>query len=261
MINETMTKQAREYITERKMPGGIVLFFDGNIYGWKDRLRNPECEQPGAIAIDQHGNQWMARGGDSYNGARRWVLLWCQTADAESCIKHHRLKCDPAHFRAATAGLKPYELRVNDRDFYQGDRITLEETRHSAAAMAEGAPLEYTGRKLGGIITHVLDDHQGINPGYVILSVKYPQRMVLESPPQDSATQRTIERFLREMVQEPQPLGIDRPVYQKAAKWLQSHEECLTCGKPGADWNVNNLKFCDEICERVHEAIHPQDDQ
>ncbi len=72
MLNENMVKKALNYFTENNRVGGVVLFFDAEIYGWKNKLRSPESEQPGAVAIDNAGNQWVARGGDSYNGAERW---------------------------------------------------------------------------------------------------------------------------------------------------------------------------------------------
>ena len=76
MLNKSMVKKAKAYREENNRQNGIVLFFHGNIYGWKNELRNPECEQPGAVAIDRHGNQWVASGGDPYNGADRWEQIW-----------------------------------------------------------------------------------------------------------------------------------------------------------------------------------------
>ena len=51
---------------------GVVLVFQGVAYGWKNALRDPEHERPGAIAVDTAGNAWIACGGDDYNGAKVW---------------------------------------------------------------------------------------------------------------------------------------------------------------------------------------------
>src|SRR5690606_31007938 len=52
--------------------GGVVTVFDDQVCGWTNELRNPEHWTPGAIAVDESGNQWEARGGDEQSGALRW---------------------------------------------------------------------------------------------------------------------------------------------------------------------------------------------
>ena len=39
----------------------------------------------------------------------------------------HHLKIKPEYFQAVINGKKPFEIRLNDRDFKQGDRVILEE--------------------------------------------------------------------------------------------------------------------------------------
>jgi len=48
----------------------------------------------------------------------------------------HRLKTDPKQFDDVAAGIKTFEIRRNDRNFEQGDRLILEETRYSAEQMS-----------------------------------------------------------------------------------------------------------------------------
>lgn len=54
--------------------GGVVVFFNGEVNGWVDRLRDPQHWQAGALAIDEDGHQFVAIGGDYQSGARAWVV-------------------------------------------------------------------------------------------------------------------------------------------------------------------------------------------
>jgi len=71
-MQNKLLKLADKYRTETGRADGVVLIFNGLVYGWKNKLRDPQCEQPGAIAVDENGKQWIATGGDSYSGAVRW---------------------------------------------------------------------------------------------------------------------------------------------------------------------------------------------
>ncbi|QVI81846.1 hypothetical protein KHW15_07160 [Pseudomonas syringae] len=53
--------------------GGIVMIWQGSVYGWKDSLRDASQERPGAFAVDETGQIFIAEGGDDYNGAKGWV--------------------------------------------------------------------------------------------------------------------------------------------------------------------------------------------
>lgn len=59
---------------------GVVLIWDGKVYGWKNELRDASHEQPGAIAVDDAGRVFQAEGGDSYNGASAWVVVVCRAS-------------------------------------------------------------------------------------------------------------------------------------------------------------------------------------
>jgi len=64
-------------------------------------------------------------------------------------------------------------LRYNDRNYQSGDVLLLKETRYSAAAMAEGKPLEYTGRQCFRMVTHLQDAHYIPKAaGWVLLSIR-----------------------------------------------------------------------------------------
>ncbi|RML68641.1 hypothetical protein ALP42_200096 [Pseudomonas savastanoi pv. nerii] len=54
---------------------GVVLVWEGEVYGWKNELRDPASERPGACAVDKAGLVFRAEGGDDYNGAEAWVAV------------------------------------------------------------------------------------------------------------------------------------------------------------------------------------------
>ncbi|BBT46532.1 MULTISPECIES: hypothetical protein [Enterobacterales] len=54
---------------------GVVLIWEGGVYGWKNLLRDPHQERPGAIAVDTGGNVFIAEGGSDYDGAKCWVVF------------------------------------------------------------------------------------------------------------------------------------------------------------------------------------------
>lgn len=55
--------------------------------------------------------------------------------------KHHDIKIHPQHFELVIAGLKPFEIRFNDREYRAGDTVTLHEWDPDTH--------EYTGRTDG----------------------------------------------------------------------------------------------------------------
>ena len=57
---------AQAYRAEHQTPpGGVVLVWRGTAYGWKNELRDPGHERPGALAV----------GGDDYHGAKSWSVV------------------------------------------------------------------------------------------------------------------------------------------------------------------------------------------
>ncbi|MEX5498360.1 hypothetical protein [Pseudomonas syringae] len=53
--------------------GGIVLIWQGAVYGWKDSLRDASHERPGVFAVDETGHIFIAEGGDQHDGAKGWA--------------------------------------------------------------------------------------------------------------------------------------------------------------------------------------------
>jgi hypothetical protein len=61
----------REAIASRKrlLKGGVVVFFQGEIKGWVNELRNAEHWQPGCMAVDEKGLTWTTFAGSERDGA------------------------------------------------------------------------------------------------------------------------------------------------------------------------------------------------
>ena len=51
---------------------GVIIVFKNKVQGWVNALRDPQHWQPGCLAIDNSGNQWIAVGGNDYDGAAEW---------------------------------------------------------------------------------------------------------------------------------------------------------------------------------------------
>ena len=66
------TRVALKYRQEQQQPGGVVLVWAGQVYGWKNELRDPQHERPGALALDADGGILEAVGGNDQDGARAW---------------------------------------------------------------------------------------------------------------------------------------------------------------------------------------------
>lgn len=95
----------------------------------------------------------------------------------------HKLKCLPEFFRALLAGIKPFEVRRDDRGFQRGDHLQLEEwepahhepTRPTpmvpAPMMAtQRIPARYTGRTALFRVTYIFRG-EGCAPGFCVMGV------------------------------------------------------------------------------------------
>ena len=73
----------------------------------------------------------------------------------------HDLKISPEYFDAVAQGIKPFEVRKNDRMFRVGDVLRLSEWNGNV----------YTLRTTYKVITYILNDPDYVKEGYVILGL------------------------------------------------------------------------------------------
>lgn len=86
-----------------------------------------------------------------------------ESGEGETRVEHH-LKILPEHFEPVWRGIKRAELRINDRNYQQGDIIHLNEWNGHF----------FTGRHETREISHVADVGAYL-PGYVMLSMHDPE--------------------------------------------------------------------------------------
>lgn len=91
-------------------------------------------------------------------------------------VRHHRLKTWPEFFQAIVEGRKPFDYRLNDREFAVGDILHLEEwvpaPTDVGANPNDGS--YYTGRVLLKRVTYILDEKIGptMKAGFVIMGIE-----------------------------------------------------------------------------------------
>lgn len=66
---------AKWRLTKPEHENGVVLIWQGSVYGWKNCLRDPQDERPGVYAVDDDGNIFKTEGGNDYDGAAIWTTL------------------------------------------------------------------------------------------------------------------------------------------------------------------------------------------
>lgn len=84
----------------------------------------------------------------------------------------HDIKADPLAFQAVITKRKPWEIRLNDRDYPVGDTVTLHETQNTGEQMKRGLPLKYTGRRITGRIVYILSGY-GLAKDWVVMTVDW----------------------------------------------------------------------------------------
>jgi len=73
----------------------------------------------------------------------------------------HKLKIQSEHYINVINGTKTAEIRYNDRNYQVGDILILNEIDSLG---------NFTGKNCAVIVTHVLNDNQYLQTGYVMLS-------------------------------------------------------------------------------------------
>ena len=77
--------------------------------------------------------------------------------------QHHYLKTLSPFYQAVDIGLKPFEVRFNDRNYQLHDVLHLQEFI---------PPETFTGREIVKEVTYILDDPQFCKEGYVVMGLK-----------------------------------------------------------------------------------------
>lgn len=80
----------------------------------------------------------------------------------------HELKTTAPHFQEQYAGRKTFELRLDDRGFICDDTLLLREYDPETCS--------YSGRWVKVWVDHILREHPGLEPRYVVMSTKYLSR-------------------------------------------------------------------------------------
>jgi len=101
-------------------------------------------------------------------------------------VTEHELKTWPEYFQAIVEGRKPFEYRLNDRDFKVGDVLHLREW----VPPAEDDELDargghYTGRELRQVVTYILDDRLGptMRQGFVVMGIASGEAILAAAAP------------------------------------------------------------------------------
>lgn len=76
----------------------------------------------------------------------------------------HELKIEPKHFTDVVGGRKPFEVRLNDRNYAAGDYLALNEYIPDRG---------YTGRCTLEHVTTVLKDEKYCKPNHVIMGLAH----------------------------------------------------------------------------------------
>ena len=77
--------------------------------------------------------------------------------------KIHNLKIAPEYFKGVVSGAKPFEIRLNDRDYKKKDILVLEEFDNKG----------FTGKYIHVEVTCVTRFIDGLKDNYVVLGIKH----------------------------------------------------------------------------------------
>ena len=84
----------------------------------------------------------------------------------------HELKADSTGFWAVWDGLRPYQIRKDDRGYAEGDELYIRETKYTGEEMTQGKPLEFTRAFILAKVKHILRGPvYGIQEGWAVLTI------------------------------------------------------------------------------------------
>lgn len=78
-------------------------------------------------------------------------------------VKTHNLKSWPEYFSASMFGAKPFEVRINDRDYKVGDILQLEEWNPETKL--------YTGRRLTRQVSYIMEPAFGMPENLIVMAL------------------------------------------------------------------------------------------
>jgi hypothetical protein len=79
-------------------------------------------------------------------------------------MKTHDLKIYPIYFKDVFLNLKQFEVRLNDRDYQEGDNLNLREW--------DPVSETYTGLTVKRKIFNIYQNLPGLQPGFVIMQIR-----------------------------------------------------------------------------------------
>jgi hypothetical protein len=84
----------------------------------------------------------------------------------------HKIKILPVYFDAVISGIKPFEVRKDDRGYAVGDTLLLREWKRGPFPSFEG---DYTGRECERVVTYILSGAEfGLHPNIVVMGIIDP---------------------------------------------------------------------------------------
>lgn len=76
----------------------------------------------------------------------------------------HELKIHPEYFQDVILNLKKFEIRLNDRNYQEGDILILNEWNPETQT--------YTGRQVKRRVFNMYSNLPGLKPNYVLLQIR-----------------------------------------------------------------------------------------
>lgn len=83
-------------------------------------------------------------------------------SNAEDGQQVHQIRIAATYFEDVASGIKPFELRKNDRHYKVGDILEMMEFKDG----------RNTGRMIKALVTYLLEDYTGLEEGYCIMGTK-----------------------------------------------------------------------------------------